>query len=110
MVLAPFGIVGLETAFPLLYTHFVEKGILTLGQLIDLFTKRPAETFDLNVGKLEIGAAADIVLLDLNREMKIDPDTFLSKGRNTPFAGWSCKGWPEVTIVDGVIAWEKGRE
>ena len=53
MELAPFGIVGLETAFPLLYTHLVEKGILSLEQLIDLLTKKPAETFGLNTGKLE---------------------------------------------------------
>jgi len=110
MVLAPFGIVGLETAFPLLYTHFVEKGILKLEQLIELLTKKPAETFGLHTGKLEEGWSADIVLLDLNHEMKIDPETFLSKGKNTPFAGWNCKGWPVLTIVDGKIAWEKGRE
>ncbi|WP_338469883.1 dihydroorotase [Niallia sp. XMNu-256] len=110
MVLAPFGIVGLETAFPLLYTHFVEKGILTLEQLIELMAKKPAETFGLNLGKLEEGFPADVVLLDLNLEKTINPETFLSKGRNTPFAGWNCKGWPVVTIVDGVIAWEKGRE
>ena len=108
IVLAPFGIVGLETAFPLLYTHLVEKGVLTLEELIELLTKKPAETFGLHTGKLEVGRAADIVLLDLNKEMKIDPDTFLSKGKNTPFGGWECKGWPVVTIVDGEIAWEKG--
>ena len=58
MELAPFGIVGLETAFPLLYTHLVEKEILSLEQLIDLLTKKPAETFGLNTGKLEIGVTA----------------------------------------------------
>jgi dihydroorotase len=110
MVLAPFGIVGLETAFPLLYTHLVDKGVLTLEQLIDLLSKKPAETFGLNTGRLETGSAADVVLLNLNQEMKIDPETFLSKGKNTPFAEWNCKGWPVVTIVDGKIAWEKGRE
>ncbi|MDZ5470727.1 dihydroorotase [Bacillus sp. 31A1R] len=108
MQLAPFGIVGLETAFPLLYTHFVEKGILTLKQLIDFLTVKPAETFSLKSGKIEIGAHADIVLLDLKHKESIDPNQFLSKGRNTPFAGWECKGWPVTTLVDGKIAWSKG--
>lgn len=110
MVLAPFGIVGLETAFPLLYTHFVEKGLLTLQQLVDYLTIKPAEAFDLKTGSLKIGSVADIVLLDLDHEAEINPEKFLSKGRNTPFGGWKCKGWPVVTIVDGKIAWGKGRE
>jgi len=110
MQLAPFGIVGLETAFPLLYTHFVEKGIMSLSQLIKYLSTKPAQAFGLNAGELMVGAPADIVLLDLNHEEKINPQNFLSKGRNTPFSGWECKGWPVVTLVDGKIAWEKGRE
>jgi dihydroorotase len=110
MALAPFGIVGLETAFPLLYTHFVEKGILTIGQLVNLLTVKPAQSFGLeNVGTLKVGSAADLVVLDIESEEKINPDEFLSKGRNTPFGGWTCKGWPVTTIVDGKVAWRKGR-
>jgi dihydroorotase len=108
MVLAPFGIVGLETAFPLLYTHLVLKNILTLEQLIGFITIKPAEAFGLPYGKIEIGAPADIVLLNLNEERTIDPEELLSKGKNTPFGGWKCKGWPEMTIAEGQIAWEKG--
>ncbi|MBY0120765.1 dihydroorotase [Bacillus sp. S/N-304-OC-R1] len=108
MQLAPFGIVGLETAFPLLYTHFVEKGIFTLKQLIDYLTIKPAEAFGLDLGKIEVGADADLVLLDLNRTEKINPEQFLSKGRNTPFGGWECKGWPALTMVNGKIAWSIG--
>ncbi|MBP2240062.1 dihydroorotase [Cytobacillus eiseniae] len=108
MQLAPFGIVGLETAFPLLYTHFVEKGNFTLKQLIDFLTVKPAEAFKLASGKLEVGAVADIVLLDLNHTEEINPEQFLSKGKNTPFAGWECKGWPVLTMVNGKIAWNKG--
>jgi dihydroorotase len=107
MELAPFGIVGLETAFPLLYTHFVLKNIMTLEQLIGYFTKKPAETFSLPYGKIEVGAPADIVLLDLEEERVIDPSEFLSKGRNTPFTGWTCKGWPQMTIANGEIVWKK---
>ncbi|WP_102271523.1 dihydroorotase [Cytobacillus massiliigabonensis] len=108
MQLAPFGIVGLETAFPLLYTHFVEKGIFTIKQLIDFLTVKPAKSFNLASGKLEIGAEADIVLLDLSHSEKINPEQFLSKGKNTPFAGWECKGWPVLTMVNGKIVWSKG--
>ncbi|AST07609.1 dihydroorotase [Anoxybacillus flavithermus] len=109
MVLAPFGIVGLETAFPLLYTHFVEKGICTLKQLVDWLSKKPAETFRIDGGELKAGAKADFVVIDLHTEQAIDPNTFVSKGKNTPFAGWTCKGWPTMTIVAGKIVWQKGR-
>lgn len=108
MQLAPFGIVGLETAFPLLYTNFVLKNKMTLAQLLLFLTKKPAEAFDLPYGTIEAGAPADLVLLDLNEERAIDPKEFLSKGKNTPFSGWKCKGWPVMTIVEGKIVWEKG--
>lgn len=104
---SPFGIVGLETAFPLLYTHLVKKGVLTLKQLIDFMTVKPAETFGLPYGKLEEGGLADIAVVDLESEEKIDPDTFLSKGKNTPFTGWVCSGWPTLTIFEGNIVWKK---
>lgn len=107
--LAPFGIVGLETAFPLLYTHFVLKNIMSLEQLIGFMTKKPAETFSLPTGTIKVGAPADIVLVNLEEEKVIDPQEFLSKGKNTPFTGWNCKGWPEMTICNGQVVWEKGR-
>jgi dihydroorotase len=108
MILAPFGIVGLETAFPLLYTHLVMKNIISLEQLIGFLTKKPAEAFGLPFGKIEIGASADIVLLNLNEDRTINPEEFVSKGTNTPFGGWKCQGWPEMTIAEGQIVWEKG--
>jgi dihydroorotase len=108
MVLAPFGIVGLETAFPLLYTHFVLKNIISLEQLIEFLTIKPAEAFGLPYGKIEVGAPGDVVLLNLDEEREINPEEFASKGKNTPFGGWKCKGWPEMTIAEGKIAWEKG--
>lgn len=105
---APFGIVGLETAFPLLYTNFVKKRKCTLKQLIDWLTVKPSQAFSLEIGVLRVGEKADITVIDLDSSKKIDPDTFLSKGRNTPFAGWTCQGWPTLTIVDGKIVWEQG--
>lgn len=107
MQLAPFGIVGLETAFPLLYTHFVKKEIITLKELIDFLTIKPAQVFGLPYGKINVGAPADLVLLDLQQNEAIDPSKFLSKGTNTPFAEWECQGWPVLTIANGKIAWEK---
>lgn len=107
MTEAPFGIVGLETAFPLLYTHFVKSGKLTLKQLIDYLTTKPCETFGLPYGKIEVGSIADLAILDVEKEEEIDSSTFLSKGKNTPFNGWNCKGWNVLTIVNGKIVWEK---
>ena len=105
--LAPFGIVGLETAFPLLYTHFVEKGIISLEQLLSYLTSKPCDAFKLPYGKIEEGKQADIVLLDLKEEKVIDVNEFASKGKNTPFAGWKCKGWPVLTMVDGKVVFQK---
>lgn len=107
MQLAPFGIVGLETAFPLLYTYFVKDGILTLKQLVDFLTIKPADAFGLSYGKLEVGKEADITLIDLQHVEKIDPETFVSKGKNTPFEGWECAGWPQLTIASGKIVWSR---
>ena len=109
MSLAPFGIVGLETAFPLLYTHFVKTGKWTLKQLHDYMTVKPCEAFGLPYGKLEAGRSADITLIDLEREEKIDKNTFLSKGKNTPFDGISCFGWPVMTMAKGKLVYQEGR-
>lgn len=100
---APFGIVGLETAFPLLYTNLVLSGELTLHELVTKMTAKPAEIFGLPYGRLEKGAVADITVIDLELEKTINPAEFASKGKNTPFAGWSCKGWPMLTMVAGKI-------
>lgn len=105
---APFGIVGLETAFPLMYTHLVKTNKLTLEQLVDFFATKPAEVFDLPYGTLEEGAIADITLIDLNKEEKIDRNTFYSKGKNTPFDGWEVSGIPVMTIFEGNIVYKDG--
>ncbi|MBC6129633.1 dihydroorotase [Listeria booriae] len=107
---AMFGIVGLETAFPLLYTHFVKTGEWTLKQLIDWMTVKPAEVFNLPYGVLEIGGIADITVIDLEKEEVIDPDNFASKGRNTPFTGWNCIGWPVATFAEGTLVYQEGVE
>ena len=105
--LAPFGIVGLETAFPLLYTNLVENGVISLEQLLSFLTNKPSEAFHLPFGTLEEGKVADIVLLDLQEEKEINVNEFASKGKNTPFGGWKCKGWPVLTMVEGKVVWQK---
>lgn len=105
--LAPFGIVGFETAFPLLYTKFVATGKWTLGFLLQRMTQDPARVFRLETGRLEQGAPADLTIVDLTNERAVDPATFLSKSNNTPFGGWELKGWPVTTIVDGKVVWSE---
>ncbi|MDF2834439.1 MAG: dihydroorotase [Paenibacillus sp.] len=105
--LAPFGIVGFETAFPLLYTKFVETGRWTLGFLLSRMTKEPARVFRLNSGVLETGAPADITIIDLENQRAVNPADTLSKSSNTPFGGWELKGWPVATIVNGNIVWSE---
>lgn len=104
---APFGIHGFETAFPLLYTKFVKTGTWTLQQLIDWMTVKPANTFNLPYGKLAVGELADLVLIDLDAERTIDSATFVSKGKNTPFNGEVCQGWPVMTILEGQIVYQE---
>ncbi len=106
---APFGIVGLETAFQLLYTHLVKPGTFTLKQLLDWLTIKPAQTFNLPYGTLTVGEEADLTLIDLTAKETIDPNTFFSKGKNTPFAGWTCEGIPQTTIVAGETVYKKER-
>ena len=107
MVGAPFGIVGFETAFPLLYTEFVKTGKWTLQQLTEWMAAKPAEIFNLPYGKIEIGASADFAIIDLNKEMTIDAEGFVSKGRNTPFNGRVAQGWPVLTIFEGNIVYQE---
>ncbi|WP_028561594.1 dihydroorotase [Paenibacillus pinihumi] len=107
MLLAPFGITGFETAFPLMYTKFVKTGKWSLGFLLERMTSKPAQVFGLGSGRLETGAPADLTLIDLENEREVDPQSFVSKGKNTPFGGWKLQGWPTLTIVDGTVAWSE---
>ncbi|WP_199619075.1 dihydroorotase [Paenibacillus alkalitolerans] len=104
---APFGIVGLETAFPLMYTKFVATGRWTLPFLLEKMSKRPAELFGLNGGWLDAGAPADVTVIDLEEERAVQPEKFASKSRNTPFAGWKLQGWPVLTMVNGNVVWSE---
>ncbi len=99
------GIVGLETAFPLMYTNFVKAGRMTFEHLVEVMANRPRELFGLG-GGTEVGKSADFTVIDLNASYKIDPETFLSKGRATPFIGWEVYGKTILTVVDGKVVYQ----
>lgn len=101
-----FGIVGLETAFPVLYTALVKTGKLSLEKLIDLMALAPRRIFGIEGGKLADGQIADLTILDLNSSYRIDPDAFLSKGRSTPFEGMEVWGSTVATFVNGEKVYE----
>lgn len=95
------GVVGLETAFPVLYTQLVASGVLPLETLIDRMSIRPRRIFGLPGGTLEAGAPADLTVLDLNRPRRIDSASFRSMGRATPFDGWTVSAVIAATICGG---------
>lgn len=100
---APFGIVSLETSFPLLYTEFVSRQKRwSLGQLVNWMSTAPARRFGLEkTGEIKPGYRPDLVLVDLNQTDIIHPEDFLSKGKNTPFAGWQTDCRIMQTIAGG---------
>ncbi len=99
----PFGVVGLETALGLVLTHLVRPGVLSLLAALRCLSSRPADILALPGGRIEVGAPADIVLIDLTRPWVVDPAAFASKSRNTPFGGWELVGKPVLTLVAGEI-------
>ena len=94
-----FGIVGIETAFPLLYTYLVKPGILSLERLVELLTVNPRRRFG-------IESNGAFTLWDLNAVSKIDPSEFLSMGKSTPFTGWEISGKCIATVCDGKIVYK----
>ena len=101
------GIVGIETAFALLYTHLVKTNVITLDRLVELMSINPAKRFGFNSSLAE-GMHADFTVFDLNSKYIINPDDFLSKGRATPFEGCEVYGECLMTVKDGKIVWQKG--
>lgn len=106
---SPFGIIGLETAFPLLYTHLVLTGKVTLRRLIEGMTEQPAKIFRLPGHKLEVGAEASLVLIDLEKEYTISKDETISKSTNTPFDGYKVKGFVDIVLYKGKTVLKGGQ-
>ena len=98
------GIVGLETAFPVLYTHLVKQGIISLEKLLELLHDNPNRRF--NIGsEIAEGQPADITVFNLEDEYMINPENFKSKGKSTPFSGMKVYGKCIMTMVAGKIVW-----
>ncbi|MDT8440778.1 MAG: dihydroorotase [Desulfuromonadales bacterium] len=100
------GIVGLETALPLTL-QLVRDGVIDLTRAIELLTSGPARCLGLPVGRLEVGAAADITLIDPEQQWTVAADQLHSKSKNSPFVGWSLQGGAVCTIVGGRVAFAR---
>jgi len=98
------GVAGLETSFAVIYTKLVMAGIISPERMIELMAEAPRSIFALGGGLAE-GEKADIAVFDLDNEFTVDPATFLSKGRSTPFEGWRLHGQTILTLVDGRTAY-----
>ena len=104
---APFGIIGLETAFPLCFTELVTKGVLSIPQLIEKFTTGPADILGMKDYSLAPGNAADIAVIDPEAKWTIDKNEFYSKARNTPFDGFEVQGRVIMTVVGGKVVFRR---
>ena len=100
--LAPFGVIGLETAFGICYEELVVRGVIDLVRLVDLMSCSPARVFNLPGGTLAAGAPADITLIDLDARYQV-ANAFHSKASNSPFIGRTLSAQPVVTIVGGTV-------
>jgi len=96
-----FGIVGIETAFPILYTHLVKPGIITMERLVELLAEAPRKRFGISGGD-------SFTVWDLEQTFTVDPNEFLSKGKAQPFTGWQLNGVCMLTVCDGKVVYEKG--
>lgn len=100
------GVVGLETAFPVLYTRLVRPGLMSLARLVELLHDAPARRFAFGTPLAE-GQPANLTVFDLDRRFTVDPAQFRSMGRATPFAGMEFYGSCRLTMVDGEIVWRE---
>jgi dihydroorotase len=103
---APFGVVGLETAFAVLYSTLVERGLLPLGTLVRRLGADAARALGLEAPVVRVGARADLAAFDLETEWTVDAARFRSLGRNTPFEGWRLRGRPVLTVAGGAVAYD----
>jgi dihydroorotase len=106
---APFGLPNIEVAFALLYTELVLANEVALPTLLDLLQGGPARVLGWPAPTLAPGGPADIALLDLTTERPVEPETFLSKARFSPWEGRVLRGWPAVTLVAGRVVFRRPR-
>jgi dihydroorotase len=101
--MAPFGVVGLESAVSLCLDRLVRENVIPLARMVALFTTGPSSILRLKKGTLAPGREADLTVLDLDRRFEVDPEKFQSKSHNTPFRGLTLRGAPVLTIVGGKV-------
>ncbi len=104
---SPFGIVGLETAFPILYTYLVETQIVPLSTIIRALAYRPREIFGGTACRFAVGDEASFTVVATDKESTVDVEKFLSMGRATPFAGWKVSAEINMTFCDGKLVWKR---
>lgn len=100
------GVVGLETAFAVLYTKLVKTGVITFEKLVEMMSVRPREIFGIEGGVIKEGAPANLCLLDTEKEWIVEPEKFVTMGRATPFENWKLQGENLLTILRGEIVYE----
>jgi len=104
---APFGVTGLETAFSVLYTRLVQPGLLSLATLLERMSAGPARVFGMERPRVAVGAAADLVLLDLGREWEVREESFQSRSRNSWLLGETLTGAVALTVAGGALVFER---
>ena len=103
---APFGVIGFESTFPVLYTTFVKNDTLKLEELVERLTSKPAEIIKKDVGILKEGAPADLNVFNLGESFTFDESEILSKSKNSAFLGMNMWGKIQYTICDGKFTWK----
>lgn len=104
--LAPFGMIGLETALGVGRRALIDTKLMEWPLLIDCLTRRPADVFGFDIGRLTPGAPADVVCFDPEAEWTVSLDSLHSKSKNSPYLGWTLKGVVRATLVDGQLVYD----
>ena len=99
------GVVGIETAFPVMYTNFVKNGRMSLERLVELMSVNPCRRFGFD-NSIKIHEPANLTVFDLDESYTVNPENFLSKGRSTPFAGAKVNAKCVLTVAQGKIAYK----
>lgn len=105
---APFGVIGLETAFAAGYTYLVKTGVLSPMELVRRMSAAPAEILGIDRGVIAVGKVADLAIIDVGQTFVVDPEEFVSKARNTAFSGMQLTGRLKYTIADGEVIYHDG--
>jgi dihydroorotase len=108
---APFGVIGMETSFPVIHDRLVRTKLITINRLVELFSTNPARVLGLKErGRVKTGFPADLTILNLAKRFKIEEKDFRSKANNCPFLGWEGQGAVEHTIVAGNVVYSLGKK